>query len=67
MSRTVHLYPVPGAFVHHAPSIEQDVDEETAQELLSYSPPAFTIEAPTNRPHKPTTRRPRKAPRTQEA
>jgi hypothetical protein len=56
-----HLYPVPGVFLHHAPAIEQDVDDETAAELLSYFPPAFTLTPPAGVKAKPKrVRKPKK-------
>ncbi len=41
-----HIYPTPDVFVHHLPAIEQDVDEATWQELQTYTPAPFTLEAP---------------------
>lgn len=42
---TRHLRPTNDAFIPGVPAVEQDVDDEEAERLLSFFPPAFT-EAP---------------------
>ena len=44
--KMVHLYPTSGFYIPGVPAVEQDVDAETAKELLAYSPPAFTTTPP---------------------
>lgn len=41
--RIVHLVPTGTAYIPGVPAVECDVDEETAADLLAYSPPAFTV------------------------
>jgi hypothetical protein len=48
--KTVHIFPAEGAYIPGVPAIEQDVDAETAKELLAYSPPAFTLKPPAEGP-----------------
>jgi hypothetical protein len=40
----VRLVPVPGRFIPGVPDVAQDVDPETAAELLAYTPAAFVVE-----------------------
>ena len=44
--RTVHLWPLPGAFIPGEPAVERDETPERAAELLGWSPPAFTTDPP---------------------
>lgn len=46
MSKTVHLWPVPGVFIPGEPATERDEPPDKAAELLGYSPPAFTTDPP---------------------
>jgi hypothetical protein len=41
------LYPTTNeAFINGVPAVEQEVDDEEAERLLSHFPPAFTTEPP---------------------
>ena len=42
----VRLYPTNDAFIPGVPAVEQEVDEEEAERLLSFTPPAFATEVP---------------------
>ena len=53
MAKTVHLYPVLGAFIPGVPAVECDVSPERAAELLAWYPPAFTTDPP-DAPAEPT-------------
>jgi hypothetical protein len=41
-----HLWPVEGAFIPGVAAVEQDVDDDTAAELLAFQPPAFSLTPP---------------------
>jgi hypothetical protein len=47
-----HLYPTGQGFIHEYPTAEIDVDDETAEMLLAYHPPIFSLE-PTGWPPEP--------------
>ena len=38
-----HLYPTGQGFIHDYPTAEVDVDDETAEGLLAYQPPIFSL------------------------
>jgi len=48
---TVHLIPTDSAFIPGVPAVEGDYEDETAAELLAWSPPAFVV-APIRKPVK---------------